>query len=77
MDNPNGTLSRIEGKGSVEVEIRDCHDAARSYTFHNKLFVLSYNVKLKIVSSAKARGSSFNFVEMLHVYWRQMGESYL
>ena len=27
VEKPNGTLSRVEGKGSVEVEIRDCHDA--------------------------------------------------
>ena len=30
VKNPNGTLSRVEGKRSVEVEIRDCHDAARN-----------------------------------------------
>ena len=61
VENPNGTLSRIEGKGSVEVEISDCHDAVRSYTFHNLLFVPSYSVNLMSVSSAVARGSSFSF----------------
>ena len=61
MEKPNGTLSRIECKGSVEVGIRDCHDAVRSYTFHNVLFVPSYNMNLMKVSSAVARGSSFNF----------------
>ena len=60
-ENTNGTLSRTEGKGSVEVEIRDCHDAVRSYTFHNLLFVPSYSVNLMSVSSAVARGSSFSF----------------
>ena len=61
MENLNGTRSRIDGKGSVEVEIRDCHDAVKSYTFHNKLFVPSYSVTLMSVSSAVARGSSFSF----------------
>ena len=61
VENPNGTLSRIEGKGSVEVEIKDCHDDVRSYTFHNVLFALSYSVNLMSVSSAVARGSSFSF----------------
>ena len=46
VDNSNGTLSRIEGKGSGEVDIRDCHDAVRSYSFHNVLFVPSYSVNL-------------------------------
>ena len=61
VENPNSTLSRIEGKGSVEVEIRDCHDALRRYTFHNVLLVPSYSVNLASVSSAVARGSSFSF----------------
>ena len=61
VENPNGTLSPIEGKESVEVEIRDCHDAVRSYTFHNVLFVPSYSVNLMSVSSAVARGSIFSF----------------
>ena len=61
VENPNGTLSRIEGKGSVEVDIRECHDAVRSYTFHNVLFVPSYSVNLMSVSSDVARGSSFSF----------------
>ena len=60
VENPNGTLSRIEGKRSVEVEIRDCHDAVRNYTFHNVLFGPSYSVNLMSVSSAVARGSSFS-----------------
>ena len=41
VENPNGTLSRIEGKGSVDVEIRDCRDAVRSYTVHKVLSVRS------------------------------------
>ena len=61
VENPNCTLSMTEGKGTVEVGIRDCHDAVRSYTFHNKLFVPSYNVNLVSVSSALARGSSISF----------------
>ena len=78
MENPNGTLSRTDGKGSVEVEIRDCHDAMRSYTFHNVLFVPSYSVDLMSVSSAEARGSSFSFsLHMRHIYWHQMGDCYL
>ena len=43
------------------MEIRDCHDAVRSYTFHNVLFVPSYSVNSMSVSSAVARGSSFSF----------------
>ena len=61
VENPNGTISKIEGIGSVEVDIRDCQDVTRSYTFHNVLFVPSYNVNLMSVSSAIARGSSFSF----------------
>ena len=61
MENPNGTLSRIEGKGSVEVKIRDCHDAVKRYTFHNVLLVPSYSVNLASVSSAVTGGSSFSF----------------
>ena len=76
VENPNGTLSRTEGKGSVE--IRDCHAAMRSYTFHNVLFVPSYSVNLMSVSSAVARGSSFSFsLQVRHIYWHQMGDSYL
>ena len=30
LENPNSTLSSVEGKGSVEIEIRDCQDAVRS-----------------------------------------------
>ena len=62
VKNPSGTLSRNEGKGSAKVEIRDCHNVVRSYTFLNVLFVSSYSVKLMSVSSAVARGSSFGFV---------------
>ena len=61
VENPNGTLSRIAGKGSVEAEIRDCHDAVRNYTFNKVLFLPSYSVNLMSVSSAVARGSSFSF----------------
>ena len=45
----------------MEVEIRDCNDAVRSYTFHNVLFVPNYSMNLTSVSSAVARGSSFSF----------------
>ena len=27
VEKPNGTQSKIEGEGSVEVEIKDCQDA--------------------------------------------------
>ena len=30
VENPNGTISKIEGIGSVEVDIRDCQDVTRS-----------------------------------------------
>ena len=59
MENPNGTLSRIESKESVEMEIRDCHDAVRSYFFRNVLFVPSYSLNLMSGSSAVASGLSF------------------
>ena len=58
---PPFTLSRIKGKWSVEVEIRDCHDVVRSYTFQNVRFVPSYRVNLITVSTAVARASSFIF----------------
>ena len=61
MEHPNGTLSRIESKESVEVEIKDCHDVARIYTFHDVQFAPSYGVVLMSVNSAVARGSSFSF----------------
>ena len=35
MKNPKRTLSRIEAKGSVKVETRDCHDDVRNYTLPN------------------------------------------
>ena len=33
VENPHGTLTMIEGKGSMYVRFRDCHDAVRSYIF--------------------------------------------
>ena len=54
VENPNGLLSKIERKFSVEVEIMVCHNAVRSYTSHNKLFVPSCNVNLMSLSSAVA-----------------------
>ena len=60
MENPNGivTLSMlgIEGKGSVQVEIRDCN------TFHLLLLVPSDEVNLMSARSAVTRGSRCNCV---------------
>ena len=44
----------------MEVEIKDCYDAARSYTFFDVLFMPRCSVNLMNVSSAVARGSSFS-----------------
>ena len=64
VQNLNGTLSRIEGKGLVEVEIRDCHDTL----FTMCCCVTSYSVNLMSVSSAVPRGSSFSFAaDELHL----------
>ena len=43
------------------MQIRECYDSVRSYTFHNGLFVPSYSVSLMSAISAVAGGSSFNF----------------
>ncbi|XP_063720043.1 uncharacterized protein LOC134846590 [Symsagittifera roscoffensis] len=68
VESPNGTLSRVQGKGSVQMQIRECHDAVRRYTFHTVLFVPRYSVNLMIVSSAVARDSSFTFAaDALHL----------
>ena len=68
MESPNETLLRIEGTGSVEVEIRGCHDTVRSHTFFNVLFVPTYCVNLMGVRSAVAIASRFSFaVEALHL----------
>ena len=44
----------------MKVEIKNCHDAVRSYTFLHVLFVPRYRVNLMTVSSAVASGSSFS-----------------
>ena len=68
VENPSGPLSWIEGKGSVGVEIRDCHDAAKRYTFHKVLLLPTNSVNLMSVCSAVARSSSFNFAaDALHL----------
>ena len=35
----SGALAKSAGKESMEVEIKECHDAAKSYILHDVLFV--------------------------------------